>query len=216
MRTVGWRSGQQSLMGTIVRCLLTAEDKLGARPYTLAAILIAILSAYCLVYERSILGLSATMAIIAFSALVTGRLLFPAVLLATTASTIVAISAVKHSILQVAFMLPDIILVANPEMFFYMWSSELTGYMTALTLVLVASGVLLGITIWRDRTKIRRKWATLALLISLVTGYMSKRPGYSNTSALRATWKLSTCPWFTPRNWHYLIINCSRSVKMSL
>ena len=73
-------------------------------------------------------------------------------------------------------MLPDIILVANPEMFFYMWSSELTGYMTALTLVLVASGVLLGITIWRDRTKIRRKWATLALLISLVTGYMSQAP----------------------------------------
>ena len=111
------------------------EDKLGARLYTLAAILIAILSAYCLAYERSIFGLSATMAIIAFFALVTGRLLFPAVLVATTASTIVAISAVKHSILQVAFMLPDIILVANPEMFFYMWSSELTGYMMALTLV---------------------------------------------------------------------------------
>ena len=152
------------------------EDKLGARLYTLAAILIAILSAYCLAYERSIFGLSATMAIIAFFALVTGRLLFPAVLVATTASTIVAISAVKHSILQVAFMLPDIILVANPEMFFYMWSSELTGYMTALTLVLVASGVLLGITIWRDRTKICRKWAALALLISLVTGYLSQAP----------------------------------------
>ena len=167
-------------MGTIVRCLLNlptaAEDKLGARHYTLAAALIAILSAYCLAYERSIFGLSATMAIIAFFALVTGRLLFPAVLVATTASTIVSISAVKHSILQVAFMLPDIILVANPEMFFYMWSSELTGYMTALTLVLVASGVLLGITIWRDRTKIRRKWAALALLISLVTGYLSQTP----------------------------------------
>ena len=105
-------------MGTIVRCLLNlptaAEDKLGARHYTLAAALIAILSAYCLAYERSIFGLSATMAIIAFFALVTGRLLFPAVLVATTASTIVSISAVKHSILQVAFMLPDIILVANP------------------------------------------------------------------------------------------------------
>jgi glucan phosphoethanolaminetransferase (alkaline phosphatase superfamily) len=167
-------------MGTMMRFPLNlptaAEDKLGARHYTLAAILIAILSAYCLAYERSIFGLSATMAIIAFFALVTGRLLFPAVLAATTAAIIVSISAVKHSMLQVAFMLPDIILVANSEMFFYMWSSEVTGYMTALTLVLVASGVLLGITIWRDRTKIRPKWAALALLISLVTGYLSQAP----------------------------------------
>ena len=73
-------------------------------------------------------------------------------------------------------MLPNIFIVGNPDMFFYMWSCELTGYMTALTLVLVASGRLSGLTIWRDTTNIRRKWAALALLISLVAGYMSQAP----------------------------------------
>lgn len=135
--------------------------------YAIAYSVLALVAAYCLLIEKSLLAFGITSTIFAGLLLILGRLLTASVALAVLVGAIVTISIVKKFVLQVAFHSSDILLIADKNMQSYLWSDQ-RAYMLGITGSIVLVVLALSSLHRIDATKIpRMKSAMFTAIIAI-------------------------------------------------
>src|SRR5581483_9643037 len=163
-----------------MRCVAAQVARgLELRPSTswaVAALIVAVLMHRFWVDEGSLANIlftaAVTFALIALVVLLSRRVLFATVLVASLVAVIVVAASVKRSVMNMVVHAYDLIFyLSSWSTVSYLWSDQ-RRYLVGFVGALLISAALAWLAYASDGTRVRRPWATAALLVWAALGWV--------------------------------------------